>query len=1459
METPKPSAHNSGLIQKSDSHPSTPDSYSPTESSHSHSSVDLARTYSSEASQYLSDRNLQQSKRAYIKAAECYKAQIPTDTIVAAVNAAGCFRNLGAVCRRLNEYETAILYWRQAEELYSTIQERLISAPTLQSSDSHSDETVCLDQLWLETLQTRAGCCFVRSQFQEAVHCHESCLNLLLQPSPTKTVDGVTFVPLTRAQCHELLVVSMQNLGGLYHSDLERVSDDGLDQMERSLRLLQDNDYDYRSNPRPITETMRYLSEIYSHRGQTDEAVDALQDAMDIELSTSDEPSHEALIAMDKMGLANEQLGHFDKALSCYEKSLLARSRSLGDTDISVAKSLVNVARVMELQDNTEGAMDLYRAAHKIYAMQITACDFDCSKDDVAAILQLIPNLMDQGRFGDARNYLSKCLSIMEQEETLPSDALDKSQIYYDLGRACMGVQDYVRATICLVEAAKTEGNVTEGQVLAMLHQVETLKHEQNNKGPDRPAHSWDVVVDNKQHRGQRVRSASPRFRKPPPPQSVRCRSFDMQESSAMTSFMDSHTESSNHIATQPSSQSTLKTLELQSPSDPWLQEDAFNPALASMWVDSVPSNPSRDMSSLFTSSEFDGGLNTLPPDLLDAQAKLLPLLSQQNSNYSDDFEQNPLSSDFSNQGNSKRRGRGLRRGASPKSGSGGDRSLSSQRKNFFGDAFKSRNKRQGFQTLQEEQARDIPEFSEITTDEESFRNAPVAFVDVNSADDVSQITMRLEDRRSKKRNDQEWWWGVTAEGIGRWFPKSYVDKAVQAADAFLSAKAIHAKSKERAASTAIMGLEEESIENDLSEDKEFASNVGIMTTRTSQEFNVVSPESDRGSSGKLPHHGSLFSSMTPQQQRFNFDGENHEMEISKYKEILGNQRRQLGRSHPEVATTLFTLAILCSREKDMDTSIEYASEALEIQTTNSQVEDTAQTLHFLADLCLHQEKYEQSLSYYAKAMKHETLHYGYYSDDTARNLNYIGTVKLMQNLYRESMESHEEALRILEHSHGEDLKNPLVSETLCLIGSVYYRERNAVGATNASNEDYTTFIEGGMLEVIGRAHEDRGSYKMAIAFFQEKLQWLESKEKNDEIMDDTATTLNGLGMLSARAGLFVEALDYYERARDIHVDLGCGEVHIATTRVLIGAVHFQLGDWNKALNLLQEALGCLLKELGERHETVAATHLQIGTVQSAFFDFDAALESLNGALDIQTSALGSDHPAALRTRREIGNLHLIYESELEIAFEHFNAVLDEQKKLHGDRHPNIAETLHSIGRAYVKQGEYTKALRTLEECYYMRVDFLGYDHPLQASTLHDIAGIHLQRGRLKKALHICDLVLEIRKDALTDRHIDIARALKTKGSCLVAQGNADEGMATLEEALSMAEETVGTTHPIMAEINFEMGVVSLRKCQFEIARSSIQKALDIYRWSSLDDDYGGVKEAQEKLGMISRDEMLCV
>ena len=45
--------------------------------------------------------------------------------------------------------------------------------------------------------------------------------------------------------------------------------------------------------------------------------------------------------------------------------------------------------------------------------------------------------------------------------------------------------------------------------------------------------------------------------------------------------------------------------------------------------------------------------------------------------------------------------------------------------------------------------------------------------------------------------------------------------------------------------------------------------------------------------------------------------------------------------------------------------------------------------------------------------------------------------------------------------------------------------------------------------------------------------------------------------MLSLRADLLIEAIENYEKALSIQLQLGCDEVHFATARVLTVAVQF--------------------------------------------------------------------------------------------------------------------------------------------------------------------------------------------------------------------------------------------------------------------------------------------------------------
>lgn len=1378
--------------------------------------------------------------------------------------------------------------------------------------DATAEQDENVDILIVEALQKRARV----HQDEHAIVCHQDIVTFLLDVHQTSSHSHSNSSHRFHPQHAVLLLQSLEQLGMYYQQFPNCVQ---LSVFEAAMSVL-------RGQQQLSGSILVTLALLYVQERNLDAAVQALEEALDL-LSPPDRTK--ALSSMEVVGRSFEEAACYDQAMACYEKVLLHRSQLYGSTNLLVAQSLVNVARIMELQGNLEGSLDLYRAAQSIYTSKLASSSVDVEEDDVKVLLELFPTAMEQGRYKEAVAYLSKVIEVAESEDPGKSDFIDidKTYIFYSLGKAYIGLKDYVSATICLLEAAKYEGEVSEEVVFALLQRVEFLQREaaassQRNSGSSSDDSSYatassrsdDGFDDNdddapailaavvpsvlRERRNHQIR----RTMRDPVVEPLSPEPDSCGGSKAMNGYDEDDSDSDGEGTAYYDSESI-------SVFDPVHRSDVSSSLFESeqLMIDSdalqvLDSPPPISIDNIPTES---GELDESQLDTPDGDS--LPLLE---TTAGEDGPTLP-SLHHASSGSEGRTFSGFRlRLGSPRTkhdaGSAAKRSESSSSppqprgslaKTLTGKFRRQRRIRAGFESMaehdplghsltptSEEEEKTpstvptVPSAAEVKSptsslpSEEEYHSAiegPVQYVTIRSKSFescISQITLRFDDPTRTKDTSQEWWWNVTTEGIARWFPTAYVNKAVEAAEGFLSAKSIHAKVKQTP-------LEYVSDEEDTVEEKESSggevvdhpSYVGVADSKTlisgvegraraklaearREAALIQSPRSD----GAL----SVYSSPPARHSK------HLESEIARYSDLLDSQRAKYGKVHPEVATSLFTLAVLYSRNGAAAPAIEYAAEALGIQKATGRLADASRSLHFLADMYLHQSQYSTALSFYTEALRIERSHYGEFSDEAAMCLNCIGTVYSLQNEFLNAMESHQEALRILNELHDEDIKNPLISETLCQMGAVYYRERNSFSRNQGlSQEHFTTFVETGMLETIGRAHEDRGSYKLAISFFEEKLQLMENRGpiSSDDELEEVATTLNSLGMLSSRAGFYVEAIDYYEKALKIQMKLGCDKVQIATARVLTGAVHFQLGDWQKALKLHQDALLVLKKELGTEHQTYAAALYQLGITRAALCEFDSAMSTLKQALGIQSRLLGNDQPATLRTRREISNLYATYPSNTGLALEQLDEILACQRLIHGDKHPNIAETLHSIGRAYSRGGDVSSAIQILEECYYMRTEFLGWDHPHQATTLHEVCQLHLKRGRTKKALHIVEVVLGILRESLSDDHIDVALALATKADCLLEEGKIEAAKKLIKDALKIAETTVGPQHPAVADVYVHLGTLQMRQCQFDAARTSIEKAIELYRTADVGDEYPGLVDALEKLDRVERDEMLCV
>jgi tetratricopeptide (TPR) repeat protein len=491
-----------------------------------------ALDYSSHACDCLQDADLQGALTWYQRSllvyqTEAAEAKDPPLGIVDTCNAAATLHNMGAVYNALQQGDAALQCYHDAEQLYRECRERLDTPTRLFLRELDDQETVCLTALIAETLHHRASI-YETSVWDSvaALECHEACVQLLAKEKTileTTTTIHVTVVDDVYFQQECLLDVQLHWLTASYQAlaKLYRQSDtpkDGFGPLkawktilERRVQQNCSNEVAYK---RSLADCYQQLAGLYFTQEDMTAGIDALHSAIDmqLELANNSSPeemasaiskalSHDLLQAMNSLGEAKEEGGHFEEALLCYEKILLLVSRYLGEDHWQVAEALVKIGRVMECQGNVAGGLDLYHAAHTIYQAAVKSnapeAEVDDADEDQAfstraateSVVRIANVLMGQKRWQEAVDFLRELpqtkvswLGDDATEESPPSTALvttnpssvHQAIVFRELGRAYMGMGALAKAKQCLLESARRlEGTDHEEDVFELLMHVE--------------------------------------------------------------------------------------------------------------------------------------------------------------------------------------------------------------------------------------------------------------------------------------------------------------------------------------------------------------------------------------------------------------------------------------------------------------------------------------------------------------------------------------------------------------------------------------------------------------------------------------------------------------------------------------------------------------------------------------------------------------------------------------------------------------------------------------------------------------------------------------------------------------------------------------------------------------------------------------------------------------------------
>jgi serine/threonine-protein kinase len=400
--------------------------------------------------------------------------------------------------------------------------------------------------------------------------------------------------------------------------------------------------------------------------------------------------------------------------------------------------------------------------------------------------------------------------------------------------------------------------------------------------------------------------------------------------------------------------------------------------------------------------------------------------------------------------------------------------------------------------------------------------------------------------------------------------------------------------------------------------------------------------------------------------------------------------------------------------------------------------------------------------------------------------------------------------------------------------------------ARQAVDEFLTTISENRLLDVPGLQPLRKELLTQALRYYQEFLKG----RANDPILQrDLASGYARMGKITAQIGSPAEALTFYEKARNLLVQLLRQTPANKDLMLELSACHLasataqrHMGEPDTALKSCLAAYRYLLKVSPQQADRMTALHLgsdnrlsgiRVHTAESA--DLMLRFAEVLTELHATDRAAGDLAMAFRRLGEELyiqQRLIEVYPNHAQIAF--FKRGLAEA----WNRMGNFCQELGLVNAAQDAQEQALPILRTLvqESSQHPKRDEVRRD---LAAVLESLGTARMGLNQLTAAQLAYDEALPVwdklarENPAVTDYQADLARLLAARGRVLARRGNKAEGLQALRQAVARQEQLVAATSGVKSHV--------LTLCRYYREQAEMQR------------DCGQMAEADQTLELACR------
>jgi len=212
-----------------------------------------------------------------------------------------------------------------------------------------------------------------------------------------------------------------------------------------------------------------------------------------------------------------------------------------------------------------------------------------------------------------------------------------------------------------------------------------------------------------------------------------------------------------------------------------------------------------------------------------------------------------------------------------------------------------------------------------------------------------------------------------------------------------------------------------------------------------------------------------------------------------------------------------------------------------------------------------------------------------------------------------------------------------------------------------------------------------------------------------------------------------------------------------------------------------------------------------LGGIQTQLGLYDEARPLLEEALSLRETLRDADHPDVAATLVRLGCLaHLSGQGDAEALFRRALAIYE---KRHEDEGPELADLLNKLGATYGSQGRIDEAEAVLRRSLALHEELFGPSDLRVAKLLHNLGGIAYYRGQPEVVEALILRALDIREATLPEDDPELMGSREVLGLVRRQQGRLAEAVVLFERVAATTERVYGPEHPELARTLLNLGL----------------------------------------------------